>query len=47
MLSTGVYWIPLYEILEQCRFVVYLANARHTRRIYLGARATYKRANGC
>jgi transposase len=28
MESTGVYWIPLYEILEQCGFEVLLVNAR-------------------
>ena len=28
--STGVYWIPLYDILEQRGFEVYLVNARHT-----------------
>jgi transposase len=31
MQSTGVYWIPLYEILEQHGFQVYLVNARQTR----------------
>ncbi len=29
MESTGVYWIPLYEILEARGFNVYLVNARH------------------
>jgi transposase len=33
MQSTGVYWIPLYEILEQRSFQVYLVNARHTRNL--------------
>jgi transposase len=28
MESTGVYWIPLYEILEQRGFAVVLVNAR-------------------
>ena len=28
--STGVYWIPLYVILEEHGFEVYLVNARHT-----------------
>jgi transposase len=29
--STGVYWIPLYEILEERGFEIYLVNARHTK----------------
>ena len=29
MESTGVYWIPTYEILEEHGFEVYLVNARH------------------
>ena len=33
MQSTGVYWIPLYEILEARGFEVYLVNARHTKNI--------------
>ena len=31
MQSTGVYWIPLYEILEQRGFEIYLVNAQHTK----------------
>jgi len=31
--STGVYWIPLYEILEERGFEVYLVNARHTKNL--------------
>lgn len=31
--STGVYWIPLYEILEQRGFEVYLVNARHLKNV--------------
>ena len=31
--STGVYWIPLYDILEERGFEVYLVNARHTRNL--------------
>ncbi len=30
MQSTGVYWIPIYEILEERGIQVYLVNARHT-----------------
>ena len=33
MQSTGVYWIPLYEILEQRGLTVYLVNARHTKNL--------------
>ena len=31
MESTGVYWIPLYDLLESRGFVVYLVNARHVK----------------
>ena len=31
MESTGVYWIPLYELLESRGFTVLLVNARHVR----------------
>jgi hypothetical protein len=33
MESTGVYWIPLYEILEARGFEVLLVNARHVKRV--------------
>src|SRR4051812_22425683 len=33
MQSTGVYWIPLYDILEDEGFEVYLVNARDTRNL--------------
>jgi transposase len=33
MQSTGVYWIALYEILEERGLEVYLANARHTKNL--------------
>ncbi len=33
MESTGVYWIPIYEILESRGFEVYLVNARHIRNV--------------
>src|SRR5450756_1480256 len=29
MEATGVYWVPLYEILEKCGIRVFLVNARH------------------
>ena len=33
MESTGVYWIPAYEILEARGFTVYLVNARHIKNV--------------
>jgi transposase len=33
MQSTGVYWIPVYEILDARGIEVYLVNARHTRNL--------------
>jgi transposase len=33
MESTGVYWIPVYEILEARGFQVYLVNARHLKNV--------------
>lgn len=31
--STGVYWIPLFQILEECGFEVCLVNARHVKNV--------------
>ena len=33
MESTGVYWIPVYEVLEERGFEVYLVNARHLKNV--------------
>jgi transposase len=33
MESTGVYWIPLFELLESRGFIVYLVNARHVQNV--------------
>lgn len=33
MESTGVYWIPLYELLDARGFEVYLVNARHVKNV--------------
>jgi len=33
MESTGVYWIPLYELLESRGFTVFLVNARHVKNV--------------
>src|SRR3954452_7953419 len=42
MESTGVYWIPIYEILEQRGFVVSLVNARDAKHVP-GRRARSRR----
>ena len=34
MESTGVYWIPVYDILESYGLEVYLVNARHVKNVY-------------
>src|SRR5688500_10398688 len=31
--STGVYWVPIYELLEQHGIVPYLVNARHVKMV--------------
>ncbi len=33
MESTGVYWVPIYEILEKRGFEVFLVNARHIKNV--------------
>lgn len=33
MESTGVYWIPVYDMLEQAGFEVFLVNARHVKSV--------------
>ena len=33
MESTGVYWIPVYDVLEKAGFEVYLVNARWTKNL--------------
>jgi transposase len=33
MQSTGVYWVPVYDVLEQAGFDVWLVNARETRNL--------------
>ena len=33
MESTGVYWIPLFELLESRGFTVYLVTTRHVKRV--------------
>jgi hypothetical protein len=38
MQSTGVYWIPLYEILEARGIEVFLVNARHTKNLARGTK---------
>ena len=46
MQSTGVYWIPLYEILEEHGFEVYLVNARHTKNLP-GRKSDVQESRGC
>ena len=46
MESTGIYWIPLFELLESRGFTVYLVNARHVR-MSRAANPTCSTANGC
>jgi len=45
--STGVYWIPQYDILEEQGFEVYLVNAPSTPRICLDGRVMCRKASGC
>ena len=33
MESTGVYWVPVFQILEEYGFEVYLVNARHVKNV--------------
>ncbi len=50
MESTGIYWIPLFELLESRGFTVYLVNARHVKNVsgrksdVLDCRARHARA---
>ena len=46
MQSTGVYWIPLFDILEAAGFEVYLVNPRQTHAICRGVKAMYRNVNG-
>jgi len=45
MQSTGVYWVAVYDILEQVGLEVYLVNARDTKNLP-GEKATYRRVSG-
>jgi len=45
MQSTGVYWIPLYEVLEAASRSI--SSTRGTPRICRDARVMCRRANGC
>lgn len=33
MESTGIYWVPIFELLEQCGIKPYLVNARHVKTV--------------
>ncbi len=45
MQLTGVYWIAVYDILEEAELEVYLVNARETTNLP-GAKATCRRVDG-
>jgi len=45
MESTGVYWIPLYQILEGRGFQVFLVNAQHVKTCQ-AAKVAYRIASG-
>ncbi len=47
MESTGIYWIPLFELLESRGFEVYLVDPRQSRHAPVGPRAMCSIANGC
>lgn len=44
--STGVYWIPLYELLESRGFEVLLVDARHVKNVS-GRKPMYSIVSGC
>jgi hypothetical protein len=46
MESTGIYWIPVYEILEQRGFAVMLVNARDGKHVP-GRKTTSATLSGC
>lgn len=46
MESTGVYWMPLFQVLEERGFEVLLVNARHYRNVP-GARRMCATRRGC
>ena len=46
MESTGVYWIPLFELLESRSFTVLLVNARHVKNVRV-VNPMCSTANGC
>jgi transposase len=43
--SAGVYWIAVYDILEEASFEVYLVNARETKNLP-GRKSECRRVNG-
>ena len=45
MQSTGVYWVAVYDILEQAGLEAYLVNAGHEESAR-GAKATFRRVSG-
>jgi len=45
MESTGVYWIPVFQILEAYGFEVFLVNARHVKNVP-GRKQMFRIVNG-
>ena len=45
--STGVYWIPVHEVLEQRGLKVWLVDARQMKYVPGRKRATCRTASGC
>ncbi len=46
MESTGVYWIPFFQILEARGFQVFLVDARHVQNVP-GRKSTFPTVSGC
>jgi hypothetical protein len=47
MESTGVYWIPLYQILEDYGLKVKLVNARHVKHVPVSGCSSWKVSGSC
>ena len=45
MEATGVYWIPVYEVLEARGLRVYVVNARHLKNVP-GRKVTFRTVSG-
>ena len=47
MQSTGVYWIPVYDVLEAAGMEVHLVNARETKNLPGKKSDVLRKASGC